>query len=460
MYRTLKISVKHDDKLYCYFDRMTKAANNLRNTALYRVRQVLTLFEKSENEWTENERTVYEELLHTLPVMGSRYSMPEKGKTFLSYYFLDAWMKASSNQDYYSSDLPRQSAQEILKSVSGSMKGFYASIRKYRKEPNSFTGKPSLPSYGKPGSNHNVSISNQDCVIYHKEDGKNELKFPLTKERMNLGEAEIRGKLKLVTVTPFHGIFIVAITFDDGITCPEKPESQRVISIDFGTNNIAAIANNIGKPCLLFKGGAVKAINQWYNKKMAEMVSKQTRGTTDKFIPTRKSEKLCIWRENHISDFLNKTAVEILQYCEKWDIDTIVIGCSKQQKTGINIGHANNQNFVQIPFFRLKQLIKYRAERIGIRVIEQEESYTSVSSFIDRDMLPVYGTSEKEESYVFSGRRITRGLYKTKTGMLINADLNGAANIMRKWCTDIFERTTFPDFTAVEVINYPCCKCK
>ena len=111
-------------------------------------------------------------------------------------------------------------------------------------------------------------------------------------------------------------------------------------------------------------------------------------------------------------------------------------------------------------FFRLKQLIKYRAERIGIRVIEQEESYTSVSSFIDRDILPVYGTSGDAEFYAFSGRRITRGLYKTKNGMLINADLNGAANIMRKWCSDIFERTTLPNFAAVEVINYPHCKCK
>lgn len=460
MYRTLKISVKRDDKLYDYFDRMTKAANNLRNTALYRVRQVLTLFEKPENKWTENERTVYEELLYTLPAMGSKYSMPEKGKTFLSYYFLDAWMKASSNPDYYSSDLPRQSAQEVLKNVSRSMKSFYASIRRFKQKPNSFTGKPSLPGYGKPGSNHNVSVSNQDCVIYSKDDGTNELKFPLSRERMNLGKAEIHGKLKLVTVTPFHGIFIVAIVFDDGIVYPEKPESQRVISIDFGTNNIAAITNNIGKPCLLFKGGAVKSINQWYNKKMAEMVSKQTKGTTDKFVPTRKSEKLCIWRENHISDFLNKTAAQILQYCEKWDIDTIVIGCNKQQKTGINIGHTNNQNFVQIPFFRLKQLIKYRAERIGIRVVEQEESYTSVSSFIDRDILPVYGASENEESYVFSGKRITRGLYKAKNGKQINADLNGAANIMRKWCSNIFERTTLPDFAAVEVINYPYCKCK
>ena len=110
MYRTLKVFVKQDDKLYDYFDRMTKAANNLRNTALYRVRQVLTLFEKSEDKWTDNERSVYDELLRTLPAMGSRYSMPEKGKTFLSYYFLDAWMKVSSNPDYYSSDLPRQSA--------------------------------------------------------------------------------------------------------------------------------------------------------------------------------------------------------------------------------------------------------------------------------------------------------------------------------------------------------------
>ena len=453
MYRAVTINITQSHFLFGYLEELTKASCNLRNAALFRMRQVLTFTSKEPSRWTDNEKFVHDEIEANLPRMGSVYSMPEENKNFISYYFINALMSVTGNPDYYCDKLPRQCAQEILKDTVRSMKSFFASCREYAKHPDKFTGKPNLPGYSKPGSCHSVTITNQDCVIYSKPDGSNELKLPLTKVRLPLGNADVSGKLKQVTVTPFHGIFIVTLVIDSNN--PEKhiTPSSRAISIDFGTNNIAAITNNVGEPCLLFKGGVIKSVNQWYNKKMAEYVSKQSTGTDKKFTPTRNSQALCVWRENHISDILHKTACEIIHYCEEWNISTIVIGVNKQQKSGINLGHVNNQQFVQIPFYTLKQLISYRAKRLGITVIEQEESYTSKASFMDNDEIPVWG--EITETPVFSGKRIRRGIYKTSDGQLVNADLNGAANIMVKWNKTAFTDNVMPNFNSCKVLRYP-----
>lgn len=454
MYQAKRINISREKHpgIYEYLDSLCHAANNLRNAALFRVRQVLTMTEKAETAYTSNEKEVFNEIKKALPLMGSRYRMPEKGKSFLSYPFLNQLLKVTENPDYHNPDLPRQSAQQTLKILVQEMKSFYAVVKDYAKDPEKYTGRPKLPGYGRSGGMNTAILTNQDCKVYGNMTEGYELKLPLLKERLSLGNITIEGILKQVTVTPCHGIFILTLVIDDGVLPPELKKADRIISIDPGINNIAAITNNIGKPCLLFKGGAVKSMNQWYNKKMAEYQAKQTKGKTEKFIPTGKSEKLCIWRENHLRDFLHKTACEILRYCREWEIDTIVIGHNKLQKQKIRIGHENNQSFTEIPFDRLRQYIRYRAEREGIQVIDQEESYTSKASFPDKDMIPVYGKENSEPS--FSGKRIKRGLYRTKDGQIINADLNGAANILRKWKEDAFDKH-LPHFDEIIVCRYP-----
>ena len=453
MHSATQICVKPNSEFYAYFATITMLANNLRNATLYRVRQVLTMVEKPFGKLTANELEVYNEIDFALPLMGEKYKMPIKGKQFLSYAFLEALMRVTNNQDFMTIALPKQTAQQVLKEVVGDMKGFYAGIRARKKNPSAFTGKPKLPGYGEKGGYHTAIFTNQDCVIYpvKNKPGCHEVKFPGIKKRMFISNMPICGRLMQVTVTPSHGNFILSFIFNDGKEKPVTKPPHRMVGIDLGVDNTAAITNNLGLPCLLFKGGVMKSINQLYNKKMAAIQSEQTKGTNKKFVMTDKAHRLCVWRNRRIDDAINKIGSSIIAWCCDNDIDTIVIGHNTHWKQNANMGKKNNQTFVQIPLYKLVKNITYRAERCGIRVIEREESYTSKASFLDNDAIHTYG---KVEDPKFSGKRIKRGLYKAADGTIINADLNGSANILRKEFSNAFVSHQL-DFRNVIVIRHP-----
>ena len=160
MHSATQISVKPGSEFYPYFDTIAALCNNLRNAALYRTRQVLTMVEKPFDKLTANELEVYNEIAFALPQMGNRYKMPVKGKQFLNYNFLDALLKVTKNPDYFAVGLPKHTAQQVLKEVVKTMKGFYAGIRKHKKDPAAFTGKIKLPRYGEKGGKHTAVFSN------------------------------------------------------------------------------------------------------------------------------------------------------------------------------------------------------------------------------------------------------------------------------------------------------------
>ena len=455
MHHVVKYEIKQTDELYEYCDAITKAANNLRNAALFRVRQVLTMVDKPLEKITENELKIYNELQTYLPVMGAKYKMPTKGKTFLGYGFLNKLLYVSGNPDYFCEAMPKQGAEQTLRRVVKEMKGFYAGCRAYNKCPEKFTGKPKLPGYGKKGGNFTAYLTNQDCVVYACENDPlcHELKLPLYKKRFLMGDTPIPGRLKQVEISPRHGIFALILVFDDGIKEVKKVDKPtRICAIDMGVENIAAITNNIGEPCLLFKGGVIKSINQQYNKRMAAIQSEQTKGSAEKFEMTPEADKLCLDRQHKMDDFMSKVAKRIIEWCVVYEIDTIVIGHNTFWKQNSNLGKVGNQNFVQIPFYKFVKQIEYRAENLGIRIIMQEESYTSKASFLDKDDIPVYGKTEGEPS--FSGTRYQRGMYRSKDGTVLNADLNGSANILRKAVPDAFGEQA-PLFNEVCVFPHP-----
>ena len=128
---------------------------------------------------------------------------------------------------------------------------------------------------------------------------------------------------------------------------------------------------------------------------------------------------------------MNKAARKIINYCITNDIGILVVGYNETFQRNSNIGKQNNQNFVNIPYGQLREKLEYLCKLNGITYVKQEESYTSKSSFWDKDDIPVYNADNPKE-YHFSGNRIYRGLYKTAGGKMLNADVNGALNIMRK----------------------------
>ena len=451
MHSATQICVKPSSGFYSYFDTIAALCNNLRNAALYRTRQVLTMVEKPFDKLTANELEVYNEIAYALPIMGDKFKMPVKGKQFLSVDFLEALMRATNNPDFMAEGLSKQVAHHTLKGVAEDMKGFYAGIRKHKKDPTTFTGKVKLPRYGEKGGRHTIVFTNQDCVIYEikNKPGFHEVKFPETKKRLYIADMPLCGRLKQITVKPNHGNYIVSFVFDNGKENPVARLPHHMVGIDLGVDNTAAITNNLGLPCLLFKGGALKSINQLYNKKMAAIQSEQTKGTDEKFVMTKEAHSLCVWRNNRIEDTINKIGNNIVAWCCDNDVDTIVIGHNTHWKQNANMGKKNNQTFVQLPLYKLI-LNTYRAERCGIRVIKREESYTSKASFLDNDVIPTFGKNDEE--YKFSGKRIKRGLYKAADGTIINADLNGSANILRKEVSDAFASHQ-PDF--VIIIRHP-----
>jgi len=203
------------------------------------------------------------------------------------------------------------------------------------------------------------------------------------------------------------------------------------LGIDIGLNNlVTATSNSVGLQPFIINGRPLKSINQYYNKTKAILQSY----VGDKGISNR-IKSLIHKRNNLVQNYLHHTSRFIIDYCEDNNIGNIVIGKNDGWKNKINIGKRNNQNFTQIPFAKLIQQIQYKAEEIGIKIIIQEESYTSKACFLDMDKIPVYGDSIINR---FSGKRVRRGLYKTNSGQIINADVNGAYNILRKAIPNFF----------------------
>ena len=196
---------------------------------------------------------------------------------------------------------------------------------------------------------------------------------------------------------------------------------------NFGLDNLATCVTNFGTSFIM-DGRKIKQINRNWNKRRAHLQSILWKQGCHS---SKLLERITLKRNNRVNDFIKKTARHIINHCIANNIGTVVVGHNPDFKRGINLGKKTNQQFTQIPFGALRQQLKTLCERYGMNYIEQEESYTSKASFLDLDEIPTYDADNLQE-YAFSGKRIKRGLYKSKNGRLINADVNGAANILRK----------------------------
>ncbi|MGX8714886.1 MAG: RNA-guided endonuclease TnpB family protein, partial [Lachnospiraceae bacterium] len=180
----------------------------------------------------------------------------------------------------------------------------------------------------------------------------------------------------------------------------------------------------------IIDGRRLKSINQWFNKENARLQSIKDKQHFGKKT-TNRQKSIARDRNNKVNDYMNKTARRIIDFCITNDIGVLVAGYNETFQIGSNIGKQNNQNFVNIPFGRLRDKLEYLCALNGIIFVKQEESYTSKASFWDKDVIPVYNADNPKE-YTFSGKRTHRGEYRTSNGRRFNADVNGALNILRK----------------------------
>ena len=392
MYLTIKQQVKQlSKKDYRNLKYLSHIAKNLTNEAIYNIRQ---------------------------------YYFNEK--KYLNYQKNYSLLKNSPNYKLLNSNM----AQQVLKEVDGSFKSFFSLIKLAEKGKYNFKD-IKLPNYlDKKGFT--------TLIIGFVRLNENKLTIPYSnlfskehkKIEINIPPILVDKKIKEIRIIPK----LNARFFESQYTYEVK-EIQRelnknnALAIDLGINNLTTCVTNNGKSFII-DGRKLKSINQYYNKINAKLQSiKDKQGITRK--TTLRQKKLARKRNNRVNDYMNKTARKIINYCLNNDIGNIVLGYNNDFQRNSNVGSINNQNFVNIPYSKLRDKLEYLSKLYGIEFKLQEESYTSIASFFDRDEIPIYNKDNSQE-YIFSGKRIKRGLYKTKKGYLLNADCNGALNILRK----------------------------
>ena len=239
-----------------------------------------------------------------------------------------------------------------------------------------------------------------------------------------------------------HDKLFCELIYEKDITTVEK--TDKVASIDLGLENLFTIAFNYNKKGISIKGTKLKAINQYFNKLKASLQSiLPHKQYTSKLI-----NQLMYKREEQLRNYIGYYTNQLIEILKEEKISKLIVGYNKEWKQNINIGKTNNQNFVNIPFRKILDILRYKLEENGIECKEQEESYTSQSSYLDNDNIPTYHKGNSQAT-IFSGKRITRNLYQSKQGKIINADLNGALNILKKSGERLIEELDYLQFNPI-----------
>jgi len=264
--------------------------------------------------------------------------------------------------------------------------------------------------------------------------GKKGLKRGIIKPSMLAIEVQTKHKhIDQVRIVPRKGFYVVEVVYEKEVKqAPVNPAYYA--GVDIGMNNLVALTSN--KPhfqAIIVNGRPVKSINQFYNKRKAEL-QKQLGHTGT----TKRMERMTNKRNRRIDQYMHTVSHRIVDVLVQEGIGVVCIGKNDAWKQEANMGKRTNQNFVQIPHARFIAMLTYKAELVGITVKITEESYTSKSSLLDLDPLPVRNNGD--EKHTFSGKRVKRGLYRASNGREINADINGAGNIIRKVAPDAFQR--------------------
>lgn len=338
---------------------------------------------------------------------------------YISYKELNRNLK--TYQQY--KDCMSQPANCTLRVLDKNWKSFFVGLKEYRKNPSKFLGRPQLPKYLKKDGRYLWMIPNNSCYYDRRN---NELHFRIKKLHSFKWKCRCLGRLIQVRFVPRGCVYVMEIVYE--IEIPNTQiNSNRIMGIDLGINNLITASNNIGKEPFIINGKILKSINQFYNKQKSFMQAELKHRHNKSW--SRELEVITQKRFNRIKNYMHNASSYIIKWCVKNQIDTVVIGHNVEWKQKTKMGKTNNQKFLYIPYDMLIQQIKYKCENNGIKFIETEESYTSGTSFLDRE-LPCKENYDKK-------RRVKRGLFQSGQG-LINSDVNGSLQIIRKVFPDAF----------------------
>lgn len=345
-----------------------------------------------------------------------------------------------NNQSDYRA-LPAKVAKHTQRLVDQNFKSFFALLKK--KNQGQYNKSISLPKYLDKIKGREV-VQYEKGAINIKGLADNEIKLSGTNIVIKTKIA--RQAIQAVRIVPCNGYIKIEVLYKIQ-ECNLKQKDDNVASIDLGLNNLITVTFTNNKP-LIINGRPLKSINQYYNKKKAKYTSLVEKCNSKK--ASKRLKRLSLKRTNKIDDYLHKSVSYLMNQLVFNNISTLVVGYNKNWKQDIGIGKVNNQNFTNVPHLKLVQILKYKCQLYGINFVLQEESYTSKSSFIDKDILPIYKPND-DKKYLFLGKRIKRGLYQSKEGKFLNADVNGSYNIMRK----VVGETIYDIVNPIEVCSMP-----
>lgn len=384
--------IKESNKLYRDLDHLTFLSKNLYNATLYSIRQ------------------------HYF-----------KTKGYLNYYDVNKEFTHTNQVDYRA--LPAKVSKWTQMLVDKNMKSFFALVKKK-------DTKVRLPRY--------LDKNGRQLVFYEKgalslvKEGY----IKLSKTDIYIKTNVAKDKIRFVRLVPKGNHIVVEVGYRVGIK--EHKHRGRYASIDLGINNLMTLSSNVIEP-LIINGRPLKSINQYYNKRLARM--KSNLWEKEKRKSSRRISGLHLKRSNKVTDYLHKSSRCVVNYLVSNQIDTLVIGYNPGWKQNITLGSMTNQKFIQVPFKQLIDKLIYKCVEVGIQVDLQEESYTSLCSFIDNEDV------KKHSKYV--GKRIKRGLYTSESRININADLNGSLNILKKY---LIKKAVWDEFLhsdCIEVSSAP-----
>lgn len=313
--------------------------------------------------------------------------------------------------------LPVRVSRGVLRTLDANWLSFFSCIKKWKTNKTLFKGKPNLPKYLDKKGKFTALFVNEAILKPNKKNtyiGFSSLKFRLkTKQNIsNIIEVQI-----IPTKTNKFKINVIYNYNEEQL----KKDNKYYCGIDLGINNLMTLTSNkAGVKPVIVNGRPLKSINQYYNK-----IKSTYQSQLPKDIKTsKKINNLTFKRENKIKDYLHKSSNLVIKFCLENNINTIVLGYNLFWKQKVNLGNKTNQNFVSIPFERLKFMLEYKCQRHGLIFIFHEESYTSKCSFLDNEEIT------KQEEY--KGKRVKRGLFESNEKRIINADVNGSYNIIKK----------------------------
>jgi len=343
-----------------------------------------------------------------------------KEGVYLNYNQMHQLMKA--HPAYQA--LPRKVSQQVLRTLDKNWQSFFRAMAQWREHPEKFLGRPSLPKYKDKQKGRNLLIYTVQAIS----------KPVLRQGFIEPSGLSIRIKtthhnVDQVRIIPRHGFYVVEVVYTRE---PVQAEVDPTLyaGIDIGVDNLATLTSNKkGFVPRIVNGRPVKSINQFYNKRKAELDEKLMKMDAHRR-HSHRLERLITTRTRRINHYLHTASRRLVNLLVKEGIGTLVIGKNPNWKQKVDMGKRNNQQFVAIPHARFIEMLAYKAELVGIRVIITEESYTSTCSFLDHEPIGRHET--------YAGKRVKRGLFRASDGRLINADVNGSANIIRKVAPNAF----------------------